>query len=86
LNFPQPNFWHVPLMNDDLGQKMSKRDGSSSLHQWRDSGGSAEEFIGFVSHSCGLIDRAEPISANELCLDLDIQRFREILKSAALPS
>jgi glutamyl-tRNA synthetase len=86
LNFPQPNFWHVPLMNDGLGQKMSKRDGSSSLQQWRDSGGSAEAFIGFVSHSCGLIDRAEPISANELYLDLNIQRFRETLKSAALPS
>lgn len=86
LNYPQPKFWHVPLMKNDLGQRMSKRDGSASLQQWRKAGGNAEAFIGFVSHSCGLIDRAEPISANELCSDLSIQRFRETLNSASISS
>ncbi|MFU8804835.1 MAG: tRNA glutamyl-Q(34) synthetase GluQRS, partial [Bradymonadaceae bacterium] len=38
LDFPVPRFWHIPLMLDETGQRLSKRDGSESLRMLRDQG------------------------------------------------
>lgn len=31
LQLPVPRFWHVPLMNDEYGNRLAKRDGSESI-------------------------------------------------------
>lgn len=45
LDLPTPEYWHHPLVLEDDGSKMAKRDGSESIRAFRDSGGSAESLI-----------------------------------------
>lgn len=47
-----PTFWHVPLMVDASGQRMSKRDGSDSLVSLRDRN-SPEQVLGMLAASLG---------------------------------
>ena len=63
---PPINYHHVPLVLDDSGQRLSKRDGSVSARVWREDCGSAETLIGEFAFQLGLLDSNEPISAHEL--------------------
>ncbi len=83
LDYLIPNFWHVPLMLDAQGARLSKRDGSDSLELWRQQGKSAEAVIGFLAHSVGLIDRDCSISARELVQELTLEGLRQRLVVAA---
>ncbi|MCB1043826.1 MAG: tRNA glutamyl-Q(34) synthetase GluQRS [Acidobacteria bacterium] len=78
LNLPVPQYVHVPLMMDGLGQRMSKRDGSCSLAQKEDR--QPERVVGELAWSCGLVDRAEPISLMELLSDLNVESLQRRLK------
>lgn len=62
----QLRYHHVPLLLDEDGNRMSKRDGSFSAQQWRQSGRSAPELVGKLAHSLGLISSECEISAQEL--------------------
>jgi glutamyl-tRNA synthetase len=64
LNFPIPDFIHVPLMLDEHGQRMAKRQQSTTL--LKDAEHMPEEVIGQLAKSCGLIDQHIPISPNAL--------------------
>lgn len=65
FGFPHPDYGHVPLLVAPDGRRLSKRDkdldlGVLRLHK------SAEEIIGMLAHSCGLLESYTPISAQEL--------------------
>ena len=75
-----PDFWHVKLMQDDQGNRMSKRDESDSLMQMQQQGASAESIVGLLAHSCGLADTNKPVSCKELLSDLTITKFISRLK------
>jgi len=79
LGYPVPTFWHVPLMVDSAGARLSKRDGSDSLEVWRQQGKSAEDVVGYLAHSAGLIDEARPLSAQTLIQGLTLDELRERL-------
>ena len=79
LGYPVPRFWHVPLMVDSSGARLSKRDGSDSLEVWRQQGKSAEELIGHLAHSVGLINRDCSLSAQALLQELTLELFRKKL-------
>ncbi len=79
LGYPTPHFWHVPLMVDDQGARLSKRDGSDSLEVWRKKGKSAEALIGFLAHSLGLLDENRSVSAQELLHSLTLERLRKAI-------
>jgi glutamyl-tRNA synthetase len=81
LDLPVPDFWHVPLLLDDSGQRMSKRDGSNSLEQWLEKSKSPSLLVGRLACSLGLIDEDRTLSATELLQTLDITSFRQRLKS-----
>lgn len=72
---PKLRYHHVPLMLDDDGNRMSKRDGSFSAQQWRDNGGSAESLISFLARSLGLREDDVPLSAAELLTDVDLDGY-----------
>jgi len=38
LNSAAPNYWHMPLLNDEQGKRMAKRDGSCSIEAWQENG------------------------------------------------
>ena len=82
LNQPAPTFFHVPLMQDNQGIKLSKRDGASSLDTYRDSGWSADRVIGHLAYSLNLVDRDEPISPQELVDSLSLEAFVRTLQNS----
>ena len=65
-NVSKISYYHVPLMCDDDGVRLSKRDGSMSLSEYRENNQSASAVIGDLAHGLGVIDRFQPLSSNEL--------------------
>ncbi len=65
LEKPAPRYFHHPLIVDNTGQKLSKRQRSESISQLRESGISSEEVIGRAAHLGGLISEFFPVSAEE---------------------
>lgn len=79
LGYPVPNFWHVPLMVDETGARLAKRDRADSLEVSRQQGQRAETVVGYLAHSVGLIDVDRPVSAQELLAELTLEGLRESL-------
>lgn len=86
LDYPLPEFWHVPLMLDANGARLSKRDGSDSLSIWQQQGKNASDVVGHLAHSAGLIEQDEPISAQELLQTLTLDKLKERLTKAVVSS
>lgn len=66
LNYPTPDYCHVPLLCDAEGRRLSKREADLTLASMRASGIRAEQIVGWLAYAAGLIDRYEPITAREL--------------------
>lgn len=65
LGYEPPRFAHLPLLCNDNGQRLSKRDASLAMDQLRQNY-SAPALIGMVASRAGLIEKAEPLTATEL--------------------
>jgi glutamyl/glutaminyl-tRNA synthetase len=57
---------HHPLVLDDGGAKLSKRDGALGIRNLRVEGLSAEQLLGLAAARVGLMDRPEALSPSEL--------------------
>lgn len=77
----RPHYLHVALMNDELGQRMSKRDGAFSLSQWRDKGQSPEHLVAYLATSVGLWESEGRVSAYDLLAHLDYDFFMNALRA-----
>jgi len=78
LGFEPPLYWHVPLLRDQAGQRLAKREGSAGLEGWRAQGGSAEGLIGQWAEELGWLPQGSELSAQELLSELkrrDDKRF-----------
>lgn len=71
LGLPTPRYWHVPLMCDETGERLSKRYGSDTLDEYCDDGGTPESLIGRFAAELSLADDTSPLSARELLSGLD---------------
>jgi glutamyl-tRNA synthetase len=71
LELPTPRYWHVPVLHDDQGERMSKRDGSASLDEYCAAGGTVESLVGRFAAELNLVDSNESLSAVELLSGLD---------------
>ena len=69
-----PDYFHHPLICDEKGEKLSKRQRSESISQLRDSGVSAEEIIGRAAFCGGLIPEESPLSVQS-ALSLVVSNF-----------
>lgn len=85
LGYPAPAFWHVPLMTDAQGTRLSKRDGSDSLNMWQQQGKSAATLIGHLAFTVGLIDEAQPLSAQELLQGLTLDQLQQRIQRGITP-
>ena len=65
LGFTPPSFCHLPLLCNEQGQRLCKRDKSLDLGELRKSH-TAEVIIGLLAYYAGLIDHQEKVSAQEL--------------------
>lgn len=66
LGFAVPTFCHLPLLCNEAGQRLSKRDRSLDLGTIRQSGCTPQSVLGKLAFLAGIIDRPEPVSAREL--------------------
>jgi len=82
MNSPSPRFWHVPLMHDHGGEKLSKRDGADSLDRLRGEGTKAASVVAMLGASLGLIAADQQISCNELLQELTLNQLQQALKTA----
>jgi glutamyl-tRNA synthetase len=80
LNFPLPNFAHVPLMLDEAGKRLAKRTLSAGLEPLRAARATAAEVVGQLAASCGLAEAGEVISASGLAQRYD-QRLYDIMRT-----
>ena len=65
LGYPVPQFCHLPLLCNDSGQRLCKRDKSLDLGELRKHH-TAEEILGILAHLAGLTPTSSPISAQDL--------------------
>jgi glutamyl-tRNA synthetase len=76
------NYLHAPLMVDDQGRRMSKRDGSISAEKWRIGGGSSEQLLAHLVVTIGLIE--EPLKS--IAIDELVERVDDKLIAGKLSS
>jgi glutamyl-tRNA synthetase len=66
LGLPQPQYGHVPLLCGADGHRLSKRQKDVDLDTLRQKGVPPEGIVGQLAFWAGLIDRSEPVAAQEL--------------------
>ncbi|SMO68556.1 tRNA glutamyl-Q(34) synthetase GluQRS [Propioniciclava tarda] len=70
-----PQYAHVPLVLNQTGRRLAKRDGAVTLADLADAGIGADGVRSLLGHSLGLNQPAEPISADELLARWDPARL-----------
>lgn len=65
LNLPVPEFAHIPILCNDDGVRLSKRDRSMSMEEVRKVA-DPSHVIGYLAHIAGLLPEPFPISAQGL--------------------
>jgi glutamyl-tRNA synthetase len=66
LGFPVPTFAHVPLLYNEQGKRLAKRDFSTGLVPLREAGMSSAHVLGQLAASCGLLTNNTAVTPNEL--------------------
>jgi len=56
LEYPTPEYWHVPLMTDYRGERLAKRNGAPSVTNLRESGYSVGALLADLVRSLGWLD------------------------------
>jgi glutamyl-tRNA synthetase len=73
LDLRPPVFAHVPLLLDESGKRMAKRDGSSTVAFFRERGDDPRRLVGLLARWSGLHDGA-PIAARDLVQGFTLDR------------
>ena len=63
---PLPGHAHVPLLLGDDGDRLAKRHGAVGLAELREGGADPRAIVGWLAHSAGLREHAEPCSPGDL--------------------
>lgn len=66
LGFDVPQFCHLPLLCNQQGQRLCKRDRSLDLGYIRQTGSTPQQVIGQLAFWAGLIDRPDPVPPADL--------------------
>ena len=76
FGFNRPEFGHVPLLLDENGERMSKREGKSNMEYIRATFKDPRPIIGMLAFNCGIIEKFEPISLKELIPIFNIDKIK----------
>jgi glutamyl-tRNA synthetase len=79
LGYPVPTYFaHVPLVRDETGARLAKRDRSVGLESVRDRGMTPGWVLGRLAASCGIWPDGEPARASDLLTTFDGSRLAGI--------
>lgn len=65
-----PKYWHVPLLQDEQGQKLSKGQQAPGLATWKSEGGTADQLIGSWAANNGWVPPGSTLSPSDLLKEL----------------
>ncbi|MBO5941301.1 MAG: tRNA glutamyl-Q(34) synthetase GluQRS [Kiritimatiellae bacterium] len=66
LGLREPSFFHVPLVVGQDGRRLAKRHGDTRIASFRERGVSAENIIGYIAHSLGIVSQVKPVKLYDL--------------------
>ena len=75
LGLQPPDFFHVPLVVGADGRRLAKRHGDTRIAAFRESGMSAEEIVGYLAWTLGIIQDSKSASLGSLVSDFNPQRI-----------
>jgi glutamyl-tRNA synthetase len=75
LGLMPPTFAHVPLVVDEQGRRLAKRDESIKLATLRDSEMDPRRLVGILAHSCGWADETAPTNPQDWTHAFDLTRL-----------
>ena len=75
FGFSHPEYAHVPMLMAPEGRRLSKRDKDLDLGVLRQRL-RPEKLIGILAHSAGLLEKPEPVSAEELSTQFSWDKVR----------
>ena len=61
-----PTYAHVPLVRNEKGEKLSKRDQALTLRALKEKGVTQQQLLGYLAHSLGLTDTLKACSLQEV--------------------
>jgi glutamyl-tRNA synthetase len=86
LGYPRPTLYaHVPLVVDDAGERLAKRDAPAGLDTLRGTGYTAAQVLGALAASCHLWPDGEPATVGELLEDFNPTRITTTSTPVRLP-
>ncbi|NNF58107.1 MAG: tRNA glutamyl-Q(34) synthetase GluQRS [Rhodothermaceae bacterium] len=74
LGATPPAYAHVPLLVNEAGEKLSKRDEALTLTLLRDAGVTPEAIVGWLAHALGQLDAPSRVSPSDLITSFDTAR------------
>ena len=66
LSFPEPSYFHHPLLINEAGQRLCKRDRSLDLSALRETHKNPDEIVGFLAFWAGILPAPTPSSPQDL--------------------
>ena len=75
-----PRWWHLPLIHDEEGRRLAKRDGDSGLESLRASGVPPTRVIGLLLYLAGILPRRIPLEAAEAIELIDVDSLQTLSK------
>ena len=66
LGFPEPTFFHHPLLINENGQRLCKRDLSMDIGILREKHKNPDEIVGFLAFLAGLLPSPTPLNPRDL--------------------
>ncbi|GMA58392.1 glutamyl-tRNA synthetase [Alicyclobacillus sacchari] len=75
LDQPAPTYAHVPLIIDEHGRRLAKRDGDLTLQALRSLGVAPERIVGLLAHLAGLLEGPEPLRPQALIPRFQMSRL-----------
>src|SRR5690606_4814139 len=86
LGLEPPRWMHVPLLVDEAGGRLAKREGSLTLGALRERGVTPERVIGWLAWSCGLAERDREARPSDLVDGFDPERIPSGDTRVAIPA
>ncbi len=75
LGLPTPNYYHIPLVCDKTGRKLSKSEGDSALRLFQTY--SPQQIIGELAFAAGIMDEPRPTDLKSLIPLFDIGKIKK---------
>ncbi len=86
LGLQSPRWTHVPLLLHATGERLAKRDGALMIRSLRERGCPPERVVGWLAHSCGLLDAPRETTPAELVPSFDPERIKRENTATEFPA